>query len=170
MNRILKPAITLIALACAASTNAQTTASKPKAATPAATTTIAPVAQGPMAPLKIGLWEQVLETDATASTPKRLVTARLCITADDNKTYRRIVPPQPDSSFKCDVHDLKLAGSELSWKLNCTSPAGSMLGAGKATLAASSYTGSSLAELTTGKGPAVKLTQKITAKYIEACK
>jgi hypothetical protein len=169
MKHSMNLAVTLIAMACAASANAQTPASKPKPPT-AATTTVAPVAQGPLAPLKIGLWEQVLETDATASTPKRLVTARLCITADDNKTYRRIVPPQPDSSFKCDVHDLKLAGSELSWKLNCTSPAGSMLGAGKATLAAASYTGSSLAELTTGKGPAVKLTQKITAKYIEPCK
>jgi hypothetical protein len=169
MNHNLKPIVALVALVCAAQANAQAPASKPKGTTPAPTTATAPVVQGPLAPLKIGLWEQVLETDATASTPKRLVTARLCITPDDNKTYRRIVPPQPDSSFKCDVHDLKLQGSELSWKLSCTGAAGSMLGAGKATLTASAYSGSSLVELTS-KGPAVKLSQKITAKWVEACK
>jgi hypothetical protein len=80
------------------------------------------------------------------------------------------VPLQPDASMKCELRDLRPQGADLTWKLACTGAEASLAGGGKITLATDSYAGTANLESRSKGGKPTKVSQKISAKWLDTCK
>jgi len=124
--------------------------------------------------MKPGLWEIVTVDETPGMAMKRTTTARACYTAADVANVGRILPQQRQPGMKCELRDAKSQGASATWKVACTGKDGEVSGNAKMTMAADSY--SATADLEHRKAGAkagtkpMKVEQKVTAKWIEACK
>ena len=162
--------LALTALAVSLPSSSQTKASTgAAAAAPAATPAKPATAAGP-ATLKPGVWEVVTAIETAGSNVRRSIAARSCLSADDVTDVRRVVPPQREFGLKCETTDARQKGAETTWRVSCTGKDGTLAGGGKMTLATDSFGGSAELERKSPGAKPVKVVQKITGKWIEACK
>jgi hypothetical protein len=150
--------ILLLAAAILPMANAQT---KPSANAKTAAAAVA-------SPLKPGLWEITLLNETPGSNSKKSVVARACYSADDVKSLPTVLPKQQEFTMKCESRDVKLEGTNASWRVDCSGKGEALSGAAKLTLASTSYSGSAALQLVSG-GKTSKVQQTITGKWIEAC-
>ena len=120
--------------------------------------------------LKPGLWEIVTVNETAGSPVKRTVTARTCFTADDVGNLARILPQQREAGMKCESREAKAQGASATWRVVCAGKDSSLAGPGKMTLAPEAYSGQADLELKKAGAKPVKVEQKVSAKWIEACK
>jgi len=120
--------------------------------------------------MKPGLWEIVTVNQTPGVAMKRTTTARACYSADDVANLARILPQQREPGMKCESRDAKAQGATATWKVACTGKEGDLGGNAKMTMAADSYSAAADLELKKAGAKPVKVEQKVTAKWIEACK
>jgi hypothetical protein len=126
-----------------------------------------PAAKGVMKP---GLWEIVTVNETPGVAMKRTTTARACYTTEDVANLNRILPQQREPGMKCETRDAKAQGASATWKIACTGKDGDLGGNAKMTMAADGYSAAADLELKKRGAKPVKVEQKVTAKWIEACK
>ena len=132
---------------------------------------LAPVASAQGKPvMKPGLWEIVTVNETPGSPTKRTITARACYTAEDVNSLPRVLPQQREFGMKCDLRDPKSEGTSATWRVACTGKDGSMSGPAKMSMAADSYTAEADLEFKKPGAKPVKVAQKVSGKWIEACK
>ena len=126
-------------------------------------------AQG-QAVMKPGLWEIVTVNETPGSPTKRTVTARACYSADDVANLPRVLPQQREFGMKCELRDPKVQGTSATWQVACTGKDGSMSGPAKMSMGPDSYTAEADLQLKKPGAKPVKVAQKVSAKWLEACK
>jgi hypothetical protein len=120
--------------------------------------------------MKPGLWEIVTVSETPGIARKTTTTARACYSADDVANVTRILPQQREAGMKCELRDAKAQGATATWKIACTGKEGALGGDAKMTMAADNYSAAADLELKKAGAKPQKVAQKVTAKWIEACK
>jgi hypothetical protein len=120
--------------------------------------------------MKPGLWEIVMVNETPGSPVKRTITARACYSADDVASLPRVLPQQREFGMKCDLRDPKAQGTSATWHVACTGKDGSMSGPAKMSMGPDSYTAEADLELKKPGAKPVKVAQKVSGKWLEACK
>ncbi|HVO23620.1 MAG TPA: DUF3617 family protein, partial [Candidatus Margulisiibacteriota bacterium] len=120
--------------------------------------------------MKPGLWEIVTVNETPGVAMKRTTTARACYTAEDVSNIARILPQQREPGMKCESRDTKAQGATATWKVACSGKDAELGGNAKMTMAADNYSAAADLELKKHGAKPVKVEQKVTAKWIEACK
>ena len=120
--------------------------------------------------MKPGLWEIVSVNETPGVAMKRTTTARACYSADDVANITRILPQQRESGMKCESREAKAQGATATWKVVCTGKDGDLSGPAKMTMAADNYSAAVDLEHKKAGAKPVKVSQKVTAKWIGACK
>jgi hypothetical protein len=125
---------------------------------------------GPAGNMKPGLWEITTVNETAGTTTKRTVTSRSCFAAADVASVQRIVPQQRESGMNCETRDAKQHGLDATWRVACSGKDSSMNGVGKMSLAPDAFTGRADLELKAAGAKAVKVEQKVSGKWMGACK
>ena len=83
---------------------------------------------------------------------------------------QRIVPQQREFTMRCETRDAKQQGADATWRVACSGKDSSMNGAGKMSIAADSFSGHTELDMKAAGAKAVKVEQKVSGKWLGACK
>jgi hypothetical protein len=116
------------------------------------------------AELKEGLWEVTTQVEMEGmpySMPP--TTIRQCITKSDP------VPQTADKGYDCKIADQKISGNTVSYAVECKGKEGEMQTSGTTTYTDNSMNGTAITNFKMPGQPEMKMTSKITGKYIGNC-
>ena len=132
---------------------------------------LAPAASAQGKPvMKPGLWEIVTVNETPGSPTRRTITARACYSADDVGNLPRVLPQQREFGMKCELRDPKAQGATATWQVACSGKDGAMSGPAKMSMGPDAYTAEADLELKKPGAKPVKVAQKVSGKWLEACK
>lgn len=142
-------------------------------ATAQKTAPVAPTAATPSAgatPMRPGLWEITVVVETVGSNGKRTIVSRACHAAADVADIARVLPRQREPGMKCENRDAKTQGANATWSVACTSPEGTLTGTANLSLTGTTYSGHADLERKKRGAKAEKVTEALSAKWLEACK
>ncbi len=126
----------------------------------------APVA----APVKPGLWETTIVIESPATTTRRSVVGRTCVTSAEVGNLARLVPVQREAGLQCENKDVRREGAAIVWTISCKSADNAThTGKGRLAIFGESYSGSAELDVKKTGVKGGKQTESFTGKWIQAC-
>lgn len=115
-----------------------------------------------------GKWEITVKSEMEGVPfPMPPMTHTQCISKDDQKDMKKVLPSASTKKDECEVKSQKVVGNKVSWRVQCKDGSS---GTGEMVYKSTSYTGTIKMETRNEEQGASKIVQHITGKRIGNCK